>query len=87
VRVGAAVAILAPSAVVLVVSALSMGTRPRRVVHDVPVAVAGAGLGLGALLFQSEVSVAAWVATPLLLAALAVVHVRALFGRGGPLRV
>lgn len=86
-RLGPALAILVPSSLVLVVSAFGARGRPRRAIHDLPVAVAGAGIGLGALLFQRDVSAAGWIVTPALTAGLAVLHVRALFRGGGPLRV
>jgi hypothetical protein len=86
VRLGPALAVLVPSAVVLLVSALAV-RRPRRAIDEVPVAVAGAGLGAGGLLLQADVSIAAWWVTPPLVAGLAVWHVRALFRGAGPLRV
>lgn len=85
-RLGPAVAILVPSALVIAVSAFTV-RRPRRVVDEIPVAVAGAGLGAGALFLQSDVSATAWWATPALIAVLVVAHVRALFRGAGPLRV
>lgn len=85
-RLGPAIAILAPSALVIVVSAFAV-RRPRRLVDEIPVAVAGAGLGAGALFLQSDVSATAWWATPPLMSALVVAHVRALFRGDGPLRV
>jgi hypothetical protein len=53
---------------------------------DVLIAACGAGLGFGALKFQADVSDVAWILTPLVGAAAAVWHVRALFGGAGPLR-
>lgn len=85
-RLGPALAILVPSAIVILVSALAVRDR-RRLVDEVPVAIAGAGLGAGALFLQPDVSVAAWWVTPPLIAVLVVGHVRALFAGDGPLRV
>ena len=58
----------------------------RRKLTDLLAAILGSGLGLVALSFQADVSTAAWVVTPVILAILAVVHVRVLFAGGGPLR-
>jgi hypothetical protein len=55
-------------------------------VIDVLIAACGAGMGLGALRFQADVSQTAWILTPIVGAAAAVWHVRALFGGTGPLR-
>lgn len=85
-RLGPALAILVPSTLVLLVSAFAV-RRPRRLVDEVPVAVAGAGLGAAGLLLQADVSVAAWWVTPPFVSALTVWHVRALFHGAGPLRV
>lgn len=85
-RLGPALAILVPSTLVLLVSAFAV-RRPRRLVDEVPVAVAGAGAGVGALLLQTDVSAVAWWVAPPFVAALAVWHVRALFRGAGPLRV
>lgn len=49
-------------------------------------ALGGVLVGLGGLGVQSDVDVWAWVLTPLLLAVMGVVHLRALFAGAGPLR-
>lgn len=49
-------------------------------------AIAGAGIGAGGLLFLDDVGTASWVAAPAVLALIAVLHVRALFAREGPFR-
>jgi hypothetical protein len=49
-------------------------------------ALAGAGIGVGGLLFGHDVSLSSWIVGPLLLAAIALLHVRALFGGDGPFR-
>lgn len=60
--------------------------RPTGRVVDVLSAALGAGLGVGALLFQEDVSALAWWLTPAVLSVLMVVHARVLFGGGGPFR-
>lgn len=85
-RLGPAIAILVPSSFVVLVSVFAV-RRPRRAIDEVPVAVAGAGLGAGALFLQTDVAAVAWWVTPPFVGALAVWHVRALFGGTGPLRV
>jgi hypothetical protein len=54
---------------------------------DAVVAVLGAGMGIGALLFQDHISTRAWILVPIGGAALAVWHMRALFAKSGPLRI
>lgn len=49
--------------------------------------VAGAGLGIGALLLQDGVRTVEWIVAPGVLAALLPVHVRLLFAGKGALRV
>jgi hypothetical protein len=86
-RVGPAVGLLVPS-VLVVLAALAWGPRRgRRWIDDLPVAIGGIGLGLGALMFQPDASPAAWWLTPPLVGGLAVAHVRAMFAGDGPLRV
>jgi hypothetical protein len=53
---------------------------------DVLMALAGAGIGAGGLLFLDDVEPASWVAAPALVAVIAILHVRALFARSGPFR-
>lgn len=53
---------------------------------DAAMALAGAGIGLGGLLFLHRVRFASWVVGPVLLAVIALLHVRALFGGDGPFR-
>lgn len=55
-------------------------------VVDALLGVEGAALGIGGLLLVDDVGVGSWVLTPLALAVLAPVHVRALFGGEGPFR-
>jgi hypothetical protein len=81
---GALIVVGFASAALLVV--LVLRRRLPRVAIDVLIAGCGAGMGLGALRFQTDVSETAWVLTPVVGAAAAVWHVRALFGGTGPLR-
>jgi hypothetical protein len=83
-RLGWAVPIVAVSCALLV-AAVSI-RRSRRGPGDLLLAVGGAGLGIGALFFQEDVSTSAWVLTPALVAVLCVVHARMLVASGGPLR-
>lgn len=83
-RLGWAVPIVAVSCALLVAAVSTRRSRPRP--GDLLVAIGGAGLGIGALFVQEDVSASAWVLTPALLAVLCVVHARILFASGGPLR-
>jgi hypothetical protein len=60
--------------------------RLPQLVIDVLIAGCGVGMSLGALSFQADVSQTAWILTPVVAAAAAVWHVRALFAGTGPLR-
>jgi hypothetical protein len=71
-------------AALLVVFALR--GRLLQLVIDVLIAACGAGMGFGALKFQADVSQTAWILTPVIAAAAAVWHVRALLAGTGPLR-
>ncbi len=79
-------AILAPSVVLLLVASLAMRTRLRPTLVDVLIGLAGAGVGVGGLLFLEDVGVASWIVAPVFLAIAAIVHVRALFAGSGPFR-
>jgi hypothetical protein len=52
----------------------------------VTMVVAGAGLGLGALLCIDDVDTTSWVLTPIVVAGLTVAHTTAMFAGEGPLR-
>ena len=54
-----------------------------RLVTDLMLAVFGAVLGLGGLLVQSDVGLAAWLLTPIAIATIAVLHVRVLYAGSG----
>jgi hypothetical protein len=62
--------------------------RPSRPTRDVVIslAVAGAGLGVGALMLQRDVGVASWVVAPLVMAGLTIAHTMAMIAGDGPLR-
>jgi hypothetical protein len=79
-------AILGASVVLLLVASLALRTRLRPIVVDVLVGLAGAGVGVGGLLFLDEVGVASWILAPVFLAIAAIVQVRALFAGAGPFR-
>jgi hypothetical protein len=79
-------AILGASVALLLVASLALRTRLRPIVVDVLVGLAGAGVGVGGLLFLDEVGVASWIVAPAFLAIAAIVHVRALFAGAGPFR-
>jgi hypothetical protein len=79
--------------VLIVVSSFAIGASPFLLrnrwsggVFNAVLAIGGAGIGVGALLLQSDVGAASWILTPIVLAILAVAHVRALFAAGGPFR-
>ena len=67
-------------------TALWVRTRAPRAVVDGLLALAGVGVGIGGLLFLSDVTWGSWVAAPAFLAVAGIVHVRALFAGTGPLR-
>jgi hypothetical protein len=81
-----ALAIVVASGLLFLGTALWARTRAPRIVVDGLLALAGAGVGTGGLLFLSDVNWGSWVAAPAFLAVAAIVHVRALFAGTGPLR-
>jgi hypothetical protein len=62
--------------------------RPSRSTGEVVVTlgVAGAGLGVGALMLQQDVGAASWVVAPLVMAGLTIAHTMAMIAGDGPLR-
>ena len=76
-----------PSSLALVAVAVWL-VRPRAstVAFVAILAIAGVGLGLGALCFQHDVGVLAWVLTPLVMAVLTIAHTTAMVAGDGPLR-
>ena len=77
---------LVGSAVLVLVTAFVLRARLAPRSSDALLALGGAGVGIGGLLFFDDVSVATWVIAPLFLAVGAVVHARALFAGAGPFR-
>ena len=82
----------AGSAILFTASALALVTagwlraRLPRLAIDATMALAGAGIGVGGLLFLHDVGLSSWIAGPLLLGVIALLHVRALFAGEGPFR-
>lgn len=79
--------------VLIMVSSVVIGSSPFLVrnrwsghAFNAVLAAGGAGIGIGALMLQTDVGTASWVLTPIALAVLSVAHVRALFAAGGPFR-
>ena len=83
--VGGWTALLAALAV-LVMATFPLRTRLRPAIVDAMLALGGAGIGVGGLLFLRDVEPGSWVVAPALLAVAAVVHVRFLFTGEGPFR-
>ena len=78
--------VLAASTLLLLAAVFPLRTRlPDRAV-DVLLALAGAGVGIGGLLFLDDVGIASWIFAPVFLAVGAIAHVRALFAGAGPFR-
>lgn len=77
---------LAAAVLLLAVTLTALRERLHRRWIDGLVALGGAGLAIGGLLFLDDVGVASWIVGPLLLAACALVQWRLLFAPGGPLR-
>jgi hypothetical protein len=77
--------ILASSVLAVLVAGRFRVRLPQHVV-DALMALAGAGLGVGGLLMLDDVGTASWIAAPVVLALVALLHVRALFAGEGPFR-
>ena len=71
---------------VLVLASFPLRTRLHPRVVDAMLAIGGAGIGVGGLLFLRDVEPGSWVVAPALLAIAAVAHVRFLFAGEGPFR-
>jgi hypothetical protein len=74
------------AAAVLALATFPLRTRLRPRVIDAMLAVGGAGVGVGGLLFLRDVEPGSWVLAPALLAVASVAHVRFLFAGEGPFR-
>jgi hypothetical protein len=85
-RTGLEFAVLFGSVGLIGVSVLMLRRAPSRTAL-ILTSVAGAGLGIGALLPQHGVRAVEWIVAPGVLAALLPVHIRLLFAGKGPLRV
>jgi hypothetical protein len=83
--VGGWTALLAALAV-LVMATFPLRTRLRPAIVNAMLALGGAGIGVGGLLFLRDVEPGSWVVAPALLAIAAVAHVRFLFAGEGPFR-
>jgi hypothetical protein len=79
-------AVLTASSALLLVAAFPLRTRLQPRVVDALLAISGAGIAVGGLLFLDDVGVASWVFAPVFLAIGAIAHVRALFAGAGPFR-
>ncbi|MEO8424308.1 MAG: hypothetical protein ABI595_10440 [Actinomycetota bacterium] len=85
-RSGFGVAIIAVASVLAVATGLRLRTLLPVPAIDAMMALAGAGLGVGGLMTLDDVGAASWIVAPAVLAAIALLHVRALFAREGPFR-
>jgi hypothetical protein len=83
--VGGWTALLAALAV-LVMATFPLRTRLRPAIVNAMLALGGAGIGVGGLLFLRDVEPGSWVVAPALLAIAAVAHARFLFAGEGPFR-
>jgi len=71
---------------VLLLATFPLRTRLRPALVNAMLALGGAGIGVGGLLFLRDVAPGSWLVAPALLAVAAVAHVRFLFAGEGPLR-
>ena len=85
-RTGLEIAVLFASVGLLAVSVVMLRRGTSRTALLLTF-VAGAGLGIGALLPQHDVRTVEWIVAPGVLAALLPVHIRLLFAGKGALRV
>jgi len=83
---GAGIATLVTSVIVALAATFRLRRRWAPLAVDALLAVSGAGLAVGGLLFVDDVGVGSWVLAPLALALLTPIHVRALFAGEGPFR-
>lgn len=84
---GSAGVVTVVAATIGVLATLRWGLpRLPRPLTDLLLAGAGALVGVGGLLLQTDVGIAAWVLTPVAVATIVVLHMRVLFRGSGPLR-
>ena len=86
-RTTIAVVVLVVASGLALAVVLPLRERLRPWIRDALLALAGAGLGVGGLLLQTDVELGSWIVAPLLLGIVTPLQVRALFARGGPYRI
>ncbi len=74
------------ASVLALVTGAWLRTRLPRLAIDATMALAGAGIGVGGLLFRHHVGLSSWIVGPVLVAVIALLQVRALFAGEGPFR-
>jgi len=77
---------LGAASILFLLAAFPLRTRLHPRIVDLLLAISGAGVAVGGLLFLEDVGAASWVFAPVFLAVGAVAHVRALFAGAGPFR-
>ena len=77
---------IAVAGALLVLTVWRLRPRMSRRGLDILLALEGAAVGVGGLLFLDDVGLGAWILTPIALATIAVLHVKVLFAGSGPLR-
>lgn len=82
----AGVITIALAGALLVLTVWRLRARMSRTGLDILLALEGAAVGVGGLLFLDSVGLGAWILTPIALATIAVLHVKVLFAGSGPLR-
>jgi hypothetical protein len=82
----AGAALMAVSLAVIAVGVWVIRPRTSLVPFVITLCVAGAGLGLGALMFMEDVGTASWFLTPIVMAVLTTAHTVAMVAGDGPLR-
>ena len=78
--------VIAVGAALVMVAAGWVRPRAPHVVSIALLAVGGAAIGAGGLVFVDDPGVGAWLLTPPAVALIAVLHVEVLFAGSGPLR-
>jgi hypothetical protein len=78
--------VLGAASVLFLLAAFPLRTRLGSRIVDLLLAISGAGVAVGGLLFLDDVGRASWVFAPIFMAVGAIAHVRALFAGAGPLR-